>query len=278
MNTTDRGMRLKSEPRAIKREPGPFIKSEFGPSLASLPMAPSKKEGGENKDLVWLASTVSMPVVVIRYPQLTLVSPAQILSNIPQHRASRRRGPRGTHLVHRVDGYCIRAHYGNGKVDFIVSKDGHKNRDLDWKAVEREMFRKFHAARFFIEPMERPYMAIQMLCLGAAGRTLRFSVRARRVEPRAAPVASSENANPSAGFSKPVGGGVKGEKEPFDFSFSKLFSHAEEEKTKAAHDSVAAKTNQPNLVYPAARLPANLPEITSYSIVNGGEAKFARSF
>ncbi len=52
MNTTDRGMRVKSEPRAVKREPGAFIKSEFGPSLASLPMAPPKKEHGDNKKSV----------------------------------------------------------------------------------------------------------------------------------------------------------------------------------------------------------------------------------
>jgi hypothetical protein len=44
------------------------------------------------------------------------------------------------------------------------------------------MFRKFHAVRFSIEPMERPYMAIQKFCLGAAGRTLRFSVRTGHVE------------------------------------------------------------------------------------------------
>jgi hypothetical protein len=75
-----------------------------------------------------------------------------------------------------------------------------------------------------------------------------------------------------------VGKGVKDEKKPFGFNFSQLFGYAEDEKTKAAYDSVATKTNQPTLVYPAARLPVNLPEVASYWIVNGDEAKFARSF
>ena len=36
--------RIKSEPDFIKQEPGIRIKSEFEPSLSSLPMAPVKKE------------------------------------------------------------------------------------------------------------------------------------------------------------------------------------------------------------------------------------------
>ncbi|KAJ4287878.1 hypothetical protein N0V88_007496 [Collariella sp. IMI 366227] len=45
-------MSFKFEAPKIKTEPGVFIKSEFGPSLASLPLAPSvapKKEFGDNK-------------------------------------------------------------------------------------------------------------------------------------------------------------------------------------------------------------------------------------
>ncbi len=56
MDTAGRGQRLKSEPM-IKKEPGVFIKSEFGPSLASLPMAPApvakKEASNDEKKSVW---------------------------------------------------------------------------------------------------------------------------------------------------------------------------------------------------------------------------------
>lgn len=49
MDAASGGPPFKSEPVRIKQEPGVYIKSEFGPSLASLPMAPAtrvKKENG----------------------------------------------------------------------------------------------------------------------------------------------------------------------------------------------------------------------------------------
>ncbi len=56
MDTAGRGQRFKSEP-FIKKEPGVFIKSEFGPSLSYLPMAPApvaKKESSKDeKKSVW---------------------------------------------------------------------------------------------------------------------------------------------------------------------------------------------------------------------------------
>ncbi len=173
-------------------------------------------------------------------------------------------------MAHRIDGYYIRAHYGNGKVEFVVNKDNPKCRDLDWKEVEREMFRKFHAARFFIEPVERPYIAIQKFSLGAVARTLQFSVRVRRVEPTAAPTSSSSrNANPSE---------AKAESKPFTFLSSGLFDDTKAEEKKPAPGPIAGKTSQSELVYPAASLPANLPEILSYSIIDSDKAKAARTF
>lgn len=56
MDTAGRGQRFMSEP-SIKKEPGVFIKSEFGPSLASLPMAPTpvakKEPSNDEKKPVW---------------------------------------------------------------------------------------------------------------------------------------------------------------------------------------------------------------------------------
>lgn len=55
MPANNHGTRFKSEISGIKREPGVFIKSEFEPSLASLPMAPNmvdKKEPMEDSKTV----------------------------------------------------------------------------------------------------------------------------------------------------------------------------------------------------------------------------------
>lgn len=88
--------------------------------------------------------------------------------------------------MHRVDGYHIRAHYGHGNVDFTITKDTNKTRELKWIEIEREMFRKFHRARFYIEPIERPGASQLQLCSDTGTRTLKFSIRVRQISGRTA--------------------------------------------------------------------------------------------
>ena len=87
----------------------------------------------------------------------------------------------GNALAHRVDGYYIRAHYGHGNVNFMIIKDTDKTGELKWMEVEKEVFRKFHRVRFYIEPTERPSRSQLQLCSSYGTCTLQFSVRVRQV-------------------------------------------------------------------------------------------------
>ncbi|KAK4154706.1 hypothetical protein C8A00DRAFT_32526 [Chaetomidium leptoderma] len=254
------GQRFKPEPVAIKREPGVFIKSEFGSSLASLPMAPIsavKKEPIESKKLA------SLPMAPFSAAKKDFNKDEKpILGNIPRHRGKRGGGRRsrnhrgGNSLTHRVDGYFIRAHYGHGQVEFKIQKDSPKTRDLNWDEVETEMFRKLHRARFHIEPTERPGSFLQDFCSRPTATLLRFSVRVRQIQPRSQPrpdlPATSESGGHSAIQYFVDKEATKNEKTTFGSGFSP--------------DTKVSKTD---LKSSEAPLPHVLPAVPSWQIDNG---------
>ncbi|GAB1309884.1 hypothetical protein MFIFM68171_00094 [Madurella fahalii] len=139
MESFSGGPIVKPDPHAIKRETSFPIKSEFEPSLSSLPLAspaPGKKESHEDKK--------------------------SALGSIPERNTragrSRRRRFHGNAIVHRVNGYRIAAHYGRGKVDLTVTHaDGRITilscSGVDWIKAEREVFHKLRRAHFHVEPV-----------------------------------------------------------------------------------------------------------------------------
>jgi hypothetical protein len=160
--------------------------------------------------------------------------------------------------VHRVDGFHIRAHYGNGKVDFTITKDGPKTRDLDWREVEREMFRKLHRVHFYIEPTERPGLVTGTFTrMGPEYTKLRFSVHVQNVLPRNLPAATAYGSD-----------GIQLHMNQND---------VEDDKSKVTlglDTSSGTKASRSNLEFPEASLPARLPEVTSCHMYNGGNEMY----
>ncbi|KAK4239302.1 hypothetical protein C8A03DRAFT_32640 [Achaetomium macrosporum] len=278
MNAAGGGLTLKFEPVAIKNEPGIHIKSEFEPNLASLPMAPtasSKNESAEDK------------------------KPA--LADIPDHRGRTRRSRRrffgARFIAHRVGVYHIRAHYGRGKVDFTVEKTDYANYPVNWKEVEEEMFQKLHRARFYIEPLERPGRFLNDLRNCPPSSTMRFSVRARRIQAQLREYPShkeEENEDRKAlldfdpSSSPTAKAGQNGEKTIFNFSSSYSKQDAEMPVFNCSSDSSSAakadqredmpafslssksssdaNAGQHELQCPKASLPSDLPKVTSWQL------------
>jgi hypothetical protein len=160
--------------------------------------------------------------------------------------------------VHQVDGYHIRAHYGQGKVDFTITKNSPKTRDLNWREIERVMFEKLNRVGFRVEPTQRPNSALRAFCDGGVGNILRFSVQTRNIPPR---VAVSTTPGVGSSFAGHAGG--------LDFA-------KKGEETKIKLDLEERKPLQAGLELPEATLPQYLPDITSYQIDGKGGFQFQR--
>ncbi|KAK4135904.1 hypothetical protein BT67DRAFT_455220 [Trichocladium antarcticum] len=132
--------------RHFKREPSVHIKCESNPFLASIPMAPS---GG--------------PITVVK-----------------QEPSGASKTFHARFVLHRVDGYDIRAHYTESRVDFTITSDGRWHHNVNWAKVEREIFRRLHRAHFNVEPVNN------------SGNVVNVSVPVRPVQSAARPQTFSQ--------------------------------------------------------------------------------------